>query len=183
MERSPTPRGRGGCVGRVWLGGGGRFRVGPAQPRLRFPSLTARAGLTAPFGSFPFCHEAPPTFPFPHLRPGRSLTWQTGPWERPARARPSSGSGPTAAPARAAVREGPSQAHARGGGSPARSHFRRAGASAVPGRCSARRPAVRAGDAARRSREAPEAGLRRLPRERQVRGWGPETRAGPLFSQ
>ncbi|ELK07193.1 Golgin subfamily A member 1 [Pteropus alecto] len=62
---------------------------------------------------------------------------------------------------------------------PPRSHFRRAGGSAVPGRCSAPRRAVGAGDAGRRSREAPEAGLPQLPRERQGRGGGPGREEAP----
>lgn len=172
-------------------------RSGSAQ---RSHGSEARAGPTAPIGFFPFRHEAPPISPCSvaslkkkeerlqasshrtRVQPPADVAGR--PAERPAR-RPHPPAAPAQPPpqARAVVRGERSQAHARGGRAPARSHFRRAGASAVPGRCSARRPAVRAGDADWRSRETPEAGLCRLPRERQVRGRGPETRAGPSFSQ
>lgn len=99
------------------------------------------------------------------------LTWPAGLRERPApRLCPRPPAVPVQPPSRS-WRRPRSGACARWAG-PARSHFRRAGGSAVPGRCSARRPAVGAGDAGRRSREAPEAGLCRLPRERQVGGGG-----------
>ena len=102
-----------------------------------------------------------------------------GPAPTPA---PSRGSGQTATPKlKQLPRRLRSGACARWA-CPARSHFRRAGGSEVPGRCRARRPVVGAGDGGRRSLEGPEAGLCRLPRERQVRGRGQEMQAGPSFS-
>lgn len=151
-------------------------------------------------GAYPFCHKAPPTSP---LRPaplkkknnnkgfghpviihasGRWVTWQAGLRERPA-SRPRPPAAPTQPQPRRPrcrprrPRAGACAWQAR----PVRSHFRRAGGGAVPGRCSARRRAVGASDADRRSREVPEAGLCPLPRERQVRGRGPEMPGGPSF--
>lgn len=172
--------------------------VGPTQPR---PEVSMRqAGTTAAIGSFPFATRLlplPRSAPSPILekkkkekkgfcypvflrRSGRLLTWRAGLSERPApRLCPRPPAVPVQPPSRSSRR--PRSGACARWASPARSHFRRSGGSAVPGRCSARRPAVGAGDAGRRSREAPEAGLCRLPRERQVGGRGPETGAGLYF--
>lgn len=159
-----------------------------------------QAGTTAAIGSFPFATRLlplPRSAPSPILekkkkekkgfcypvflrRSGRLLTWRAGLSERPApRLCPRPPAVPVQPPSRSSRR--PRSGACARWASPARSHFRRSGGSAVPGRCSARRPAVGAGDAGRRSREAPEAGLCRLPRERQVGGRGPETGAGLYF--
>lgn len=112
------------------------------------------------------------------------LTWQAGLKERPA-SRPRPPAAPSQPPPQ---RSGSRSRRPRASACarqarPARSHFRSAGGGAVPGRCFASRPAVGAGDAGRRSREVPEAGLCRLPRERQVRGRGLEMPADPSFSR
>lgn len=72
--------------------------------------------------------------------------------------------------ARAAVRGDRSPAHARGGGS--RAVTSGSCARAVPGRCPARRPAVRAGDAAWRSREARRRGSAGCPESGRCAGGG-----------
>lgn len=77
---------------------------------------------------------------------GRLLTWRSGPRERP-RPRPPAGQAQPPPKTHSVGRGDRSGAHARGGAAPRASHFRRAGRSAVPGRCSSRRPAVGAGDA------------------------------------
>lgn len=120
--------------------------------------------------------------------PGRRLTWRSSLRRRSApRPRPRPPATPNQPPPRRARRR---PRRPRAGACacarrilPALSHFRRVGGGAVPGRCSARRPAAGAGDAGRRSREVPEAGPCRLPRERQVRGRGPEMPAGPSSSR
>lgn len=149
----------GSCVGCVGLGC--RERAGPAQPPRGVSTGTAHAGPTTnwvlylfPRGSshLPRSASSPlkkkKGFSHPVTIRGtvRLLTWRSGPRERP-RPRPPAGQAQPPPKAHAVGRGDRSGAHARGGAAPRASHFRRAGRSAVPGRCSSRRPAVGAGDA------------------------------------
>lgn len=199
--------GKAAVQGAVGLGCGERNGNSLSVPRssgLRIQNRTAHAGPTAPMGCFSLLPQGSSHCPAPH-RPlkkkkknnnkgfghpviihgsGRWVTWRAGLRERPA-----SCPRPPPAPAQPQPRRSRRRPRRPRAGAcawqarPALSHFRRASGGAVPGRCSARRPAVGAGDADRRSREVPEAGLCPLPRERQVRGRGPEMPGGPSFSR
>lgn len=93
---------------------------------------------------------------------------------------PSSGSGPTATPQLAPAAGKTAFRRMRTVGRLARSHFRRACGSAVPVCCFARRPAVGAGDAGRRSREAPEAGSAGCPESGRCAGGDRRHEQAPL---